>query len=279
MTHADIPDSIARRSRRAPPCCRPARPASPCWRAPALVRAQAAPKIRIGYWPVAAGLPFYAAVEQRLLQGGRPRGRAAQVRRRAADDGSDAVGPLRRQRQRHRLGQPRHRRDRAAGPLQDLLHQPEQRQVRARRVHRRQGQPDQDDGRAQGQAGRLRPRHPERDAVQDDAGARRRHRRDRDRTADRPARRRAGRGPGRRLLHAGAHRHRRPHERHHARARGRRGRASTSWAIRWRRGTAARPASRPSSSRRTPRRRRSSSPPMRAASSWCAPSRTRRAST
>ncbi|HZF82035.1 MAG TPA: ABC transporter substrate-binding protein [Burkholderiaceae bacterium] len=31
--------------------------------APAIVRAQA-PKIRIGYWPVAAGLPFFAAVEK-----------------------------------------------------------------------------------------------------------------------------------------------------------------------------------------------------------------------
>jgi NitT/TauT family transport system substrate-binding protein len=31
--------------------------------APAIVRAQAGPKIRIGYWPIAAGLPFYAAVE------------------------------------------------------------------------------------------------------------------------------------------------------------------------------------------------------------------------
>ncbi len=32
--------------------------------APAIVRAQGATKIRIGYWPIAAGLPFYAAVEQ-----------------------------------------------------------------------------------------------------------------------------------------------------------------------------------------------------------------------
>lgn len=32
--------------------------------APALVRAQTGPKIRIGYWPIAAGLPFYAAVEK-----------------------------------------------------------------------------------------------------------------------------------------------------------------------------------------------------------------------
>ena len=32
--------------------------------APAIVRAQAAPRIRIGYWPVASGLPFFAAVEK-----------------------------------------------------------------------------------------------------------------------------------------------------------------------------------------------------------------------
>jgi len=32
--------------------------------APALVRAQAAPKIRIGFWPVASGLPFFAAIEK-----------------------------------------------------------------------------------------------------------------------------------------------------------------------------------------------------------------------
>ncbi len=33
------------------------------WGAPAIVRAQATTKIRIGYWPIAAGLPFYAAIE------------------------------------------------------------------------------------------------------------------------------------------------------------------------------------------------------------------------
>lgn len=32
--------------------------------APALVRAQSTPKIRIGFWPVASGLPFFAAVEK-----------------------------------------------------------------------------------------------------------------------------------------------------------------------------------------------------------------------
>lgn len=32
--------------------------------APTLLRAQAGPKIRIGYWPVAAGLPFFAAIEK-----------------------------------------------------------------------------------------------------------------------------------------------------------------------------------------------------------------------
>ena len=31
---------------------------------PALVRAQAAPKIRIGFWPVASALPFFAAIEK-----------------------------------------------------------------------------------------------------------------------------------------------------------------------------------------------------------------------
>ncbi|MES2944089.1 MAG: ABC transporter substrate-binding protein [Pseudomonadota bacterium] len=31
---------------------------------PALVRAQAGPKIRIGFWPVAAGLPFFAAIDK-----------------------------------------------------------------------------------------------------------------------------------------------------------------------------------------------------------------------
>jgi NitT/TauT family transport system substrate-binding protein len=32
--------------------------------APAIVRAQSGPKIRIGYWPVAAGLPFFVAIEK-----------------------------------------------------------------------------------------------------------------------------------------------------------------------------------------------------------------------
>ena len=31
--------------------------------APAVVYAQSGPKIRVGYWPIAAGLPFYAAIE------------------------------------------------------------------------------------------------------------------------------------------------------------------------------------------------------------------------
>ena len=32
--------------------------------APRFSFAQAAPKLRMGYWPVAAGLPFFAAVEK-----------------------------------------------------------------------------------------------------------------------------------------------------------------------------------------------------------------------
>jgi NitT/TauT family transport system substrate-binding protein len=116
--------------------------------APAIVRAQGAPKIRIGFWPVAAGLPFFAAVDKGYFK---EAGLDVEPLKFA---GAQQVmegmlaGPLRRQRQRHRLGQPRHRRDRAAGPLQDLLHQPEQRQERARRIHRRQGQPHQGHGRA-----------------------------------------------------------------------------------------------------------------------------------
>ena len=31
---------------------------------PMPVRAQGGPKIRVGYWPVAAGLPFFAAIER-----------------------------------------------------------------------------------------------------------------------------------------------------------------------------------------------------------------------
>ena len=32
--------------------------------APSIIRAQSSSKIRIGYWPVAAGLPFFAAIEK-----------------------------------------------------------------------------------------------------------------------------------------------------------------------------------------------------------------------
>src|SRR6195952_3025162 len=32
--------------------------------APAFVRAQGATKLRIGYWPVASGLPFFAAIDK-----------------------------------------------------------------------------------------------------------------------------------------------------------------------------------------------------------------------
>ena len=49
----------ARSSSAPPPAAR--WPRSACR---ALGRAQAAPKIRIGYWPVAAGLPFFAAIEK-----------------------------------------------------------------------------------------------------------------------------------------------------------------------------------------------------------------------
>lgn len=72
--------------------------------APMLARAQPGPVIRIGYWPVAAGLPFYAAIEKGYFKGSRPERRSAQVRGRAASHGSHAGGPRRRQCQRHWLG-------------------------------------------------------------------------------------------------------------------------------------------------------------------------------
>lgn len=60
----------------APPSAAPARPARRRFLAqaagaatglvgaPAIVRAQSGPKIRIGFWPIASGLPFYAALEK-----------------------------------------------------------------------------------------------------------------------------------------------------------------------------------------------------------------------
>ena len=32
--------------------------------APALVMGQTSPKIRVGFWPVASGIPFFAAIEK-----------------------------------------------------------------------------------------------------------------------------------------------------------------------------------------------------------------------
>ena len=32
--------------------------------APAILRAQASPKIRVGFWPIASGLPFFVAIEK-----------------------------------------------------------------------------------------------------------------------------------------------------------------------------------------------------------------------
>src|SRR5439155_1169243 len=75
MTRASWPP---RARRRAIGCTRSrARFPSQAWCAPAaagatlgalafprLARAQPAPKIRVGYWPIAAGLPFYVAVEK-----------------------------------------------------------------------------------------------------------------------------------------------------------------------------------------------------------------------
>ena len=105
--------------------------------APAIVRAQAAPKIRIGYWPIAAGLPFFAAVEKGYFKeagldveplkfAGAQQVMEAMLSGRS--DGSSngtgsanlAIGEI---------AQP--------GLFKIFCTNPEQRQVRARRVHRR----------------------------------------------------------------------------------------------------------------------------------------------
>ena len=101
------------------------------------MRAQAAPKIRVGFWPVAAGLPFFAAVEKGYFKeagldveplkfAGAQQVMEAMLSGRS--DGSSngtgsanlAIGEI---------AQP--------GLFKIFCTNPEQRQVRARRVHRR----------------------------------------------------------------------------------------------------------------------------------------------
>ena len=83
-------------------CCAAPRWAPPRWPR-RLARAQPGPVIRIGYWPVAAGLPFYAAIEKGYFKEAGLNVEAP-VRGRAASHGSHAGGPRRRQCQRHWLG-------------------------------------------------------------------------------------------------------------------------------------------------------------------------------
>ena len=193
--------------------------------APALVRAQSGPKIRIGYWPIAAGLPFFAAIEKGYFKeagldveglkfAGAQQVMEAMLSGRA--DGSAngtgsanlAIGEI---------AQP--------GLFKIFATNPSNAKYVLDEFIVAEGQPVQDDGRPEGQAHRVGPRHPERDAGQDDA-------------RDAPARRARqvielpigqhvaaiAAGQVDAVLHARADRHRRPHERHHARARGRRDR-------------------------------------------------------
>ena len=132
--------------------------------APAILRAQARPKIRVGFWPIASGLPFFVAIEKGYfkeagldVEGIKFAG-AQQVMEAMLSGRSDgsangtgsanlAIGEI---------AQP--------GLFKIFCTNPEQREVRARRVHRAQGQHLQDDRRLQGQAARVGPRHPERHA-------------------------------------------------------------------------------------------------------------------
>ena len=128
-------------------------------------RAQAAPKIRIGYWPIAAGLPFFAAIEKGYFKeagldveplkfAGAQQVMEAMLSGRS--DGSSngtgsanlAIGEI---------AQP--------GLFKIFCTNPSNAKYVLDEFIVRQGQPGQDDGRPEGQARRLRPRHPERDAV------------------------------------------------------------------------------------------------------------------
>ena len=113
--------------------------------APASCARRQRPKIRIGFWPIAAGLPFFAAIEKGYFKeagldveplkfAGAQQVMEAMLSGRS--DGSAngtgsanlAIGEI---------AQP--------GLFKIFCDEPEQREVRARRIHRRQGQPVQDD--------------------------------------------------------------------------------------------------------------------------------------
>jgi NitT/TauT family transport system substrate-binding protein len=92
--------------------------------APALVRAQAAPRSASATGRWRPGLPFFAAIEKGYFK---EAGLDVEPLKFAgAQQVMEAmlVGPLRRQLQRHRLGNLGDRRDRAAGALQDLRTNP-----------------------------------------------------------------------------------------------------------------------------------------------------------
>ncbi len=77
--------------------------------APAIVRAQGTPKLRIGYWPVASGLPFFAALEKGYFKEAGLN--VEPIKFASPQQVMEAIlaRPLRRQRQRHRLGRAGHR--------------------------------------------------------------------------------------------------------------------------------------------------------------------------
>ena len=238
-----------------------------------------APKIRIGYWPVAAGLPFFAAVEkgyfkeagldvEALKFAGAQQVMEAMLSGRC--DGSAngtgsanlAIGEI---------AQP--------GLFKIFATNPSNAKYVLEEFLVAQGQPGQDDGRPEGQARRVAVPGIQNvtlaKTMLERAGAGAMS------VTELPIGQhvaRARRRPGRRRLHARADRHRRPPERHDARARGRRGRPlhprRPARAVARRLGQ---PHDRVH--QEVPGRdRRSTSPPMRAASSSCAPSPTRRAS-
>ena len=215
-----------------------------------------------------------------LLQGGRPRRRAAQVRRRAAGDGGDArraaptAAPTAPARPTSRSARSRSRASSRSSRPTRATRSTCSRSSSCRRTARSSRWPSSRASASPPGPGIQNVTLAKTMLERAGAGVHDRHR-----AADRPARRGAGRRPDRRRLHARADRHRRPHERHDARARGRRRRplhpGRPDGAVARRLGQ---PHHRvhqevPGRGEEVHRRLR------RAASSWCAASPTRRAST
>ena len=112
-------------------------------------------KILIGYWPIASGLPLYAALERGFFKEAGLQVEGAKFA--SAQQVAEAMisGPHPRLGQRHRFGGAGAGRDHQPQSLQDHLQQPEQPQAGARRVRGAEGFAGQEHRRARRQEGLL----------------------------------------------------------------------------------------------------------------------------